>query len=96
MPILVGGSGLYVSSVIYDFQFPGTDAAIRARLDLEVGDAGLIARVEHVEHVVRDATPLLHRELGGADVHAPVELHRVGVDYLGALSLGFESLSERQ
>ena len=26
VPILVGGSGLYVSSVLYDFQFPGTDA----------------------------------------------------------------------
>jgi tRNA dimethylallyltransferase len=30
-PILVGGSGLYVSSVIQDFQFPGTDPAIRGR-----------------------------------------------------------------
>ncbi|TBN56469.1 tRNA (adenosine(37)-N6)-dimethylallyltransferase MiaA [Glaciihabitans arcticus] len=36
IPILVGGSGLYVSSVIYDFQFPGTDAAIRARLEDEL------------------------------------------------------------
>ncbi len=26
LPILVGGSGLYVSSVIHDFAFPGTDA----------------------------------------------------------------------
>ena len=33
MPILVGGCGLYVSSVVYDFRFPGTDAAIRARLE---------------------------------------------------------------
>jgi tRNA dimethylallyltransferase len=35
-PILVGGSGLYVSSVIYDFQFPGTDQAIRERLEAEL------------------------------------------------------------
>ena len=33
VPILVGGSGLYVSAVIQDFRFPGTDAAIRARLE---------------------------------------------------------------
>jgi tRNA dimethylallyltransferase len=44
--ILVGGSGLYVSSVLYDFQFPGTDAAVRARLeaDLEAGGPGLLHR----------------------------------------------------
>jgi tRNA dimethylallyltransferase len=39
LPILVGGSGLYVSSVIYDFQFPGTDNEVRARLEAEL-DAG--------------------------------------------------------
>ncbi len=38
--LLVGGSGLYVSSVIHDFRFPGTDAVIRARLEAELADAG--------------------------------------------------------
>jgi tRNA dimethylallyltransferase len=38
--LLVGGSGLYVSSVIHDFRFPGTDAAIRARLEAELAEAG--------------------------------------------------------
>ena len=36
VPILVGGSGLYVSSVLYDFRFPGTDPVIRARLEAEL------------------------------------------------------------
>jgi tRNA dimethylallyltransferase len=40
VPILVGGSGLYVSSVIYDFSFPGTDAAIRERLEAELAASG--------------------------------------------------------
>jgi tRNA dimethylallyltransferase len=40
VPILVGGSGLYVSSVIYDFQFPGTDAALRGRLEAELAESG--------------------------------------------------------
>jgi tRNA dimethylallyltransferase len=40
MPILVGGSGLYVSSVIYRFEFPGTDAAIRERLEAELVASG--------------------------------------------------------
>ena len=38
--LLVGGSGLYVSSVIHDFRFPGTDAAIRARFEAELAELG--------------------------------------------------------
>jgi tRNA dimethylallyltransferase len=40
VPMLVGGSGLYVSSVVYDFQFPATDPVIRARLEQELLDRG--------------------------------------------------------
>jgi tRNA dimethylallyltransferase len=39
-PILVGGSGLYVSSVLWDFTFPGTDPAIRAALEAELASHG--------------------------------------------------------
>lgn len=38
--ILVGGSGLYVSSVIFDFRFPPRDAAVRARLEAELAALG--------------------------------------------------------
>ena len=34
--ILVGGSGLYVSSVVFDFRFPPHDDALRARLEAEL------------------------------------------------------------
>ncbi|MET0726594.1 MAG: tRNA (adenosine(37)-N6)-dimethylallyltransferase MiaA [Leifsonia sp.] len=40
VPILVGGSGLYVSAVVYDFRFPGTDAQLRARLEAELAASG--------------------------------------------------------
>jgi len=40
IPILVGGSGLYVSSVLWNFEFPGTDARIRSRLEAELTAAG--------------------------------------------------------
>ena len=40
IPILVGGSGLYVSSVLWDFRFPGTDAGIRSRLETELATGG--------------------------------------------------------
>ncbi|WP_285683321.1 tRNA (adenosine(37)-N6)-dimethylallyltransferase MiaA [Actinoplanes sp. NBRC 103695] len=36
VPLLVGGSGLYVRSVLEDFAFPGTDPVIRARLEDEL------------------------------------------------------------
>ncbi|GIE27201.1 tRNA dimethylallyltransferase [Actinoplanes italicus] len=40
VPLLVGGSGLYVRAVLEDFEFPGTDPAIRARLEEELAAAG--------------------------------------------------------
>lgn len=51
--ILVGGSGLYVSSVVFDFRFPPHDARLRAELEAELAAHGpgmLFARL-------RDADP---------------------------------------
>lgn len=41
VPVLVGGSGLYVSSVLYEFEFPGTDKSIRAELEARVEAEGI-------------------------------------------------------
>ncbi|CAN5412755.1 tRNA (adenosine(37)-N6)-dimethylallyltransferase MiaA [soil metagenome] len=59
VPVLVGGSGLYVSSVVYDFQFPGTDPVIRARLEQELLDRG---------------PGLLHRDLVAVDPDAAASI----------------------
>jgi len=40
VPILVGGSGLYVRAAIDNLEFPGTDPAVRARLERELAEAG--------------------------------------------------------
>ncbi|GGO84074.1 tRNA dimethylallyltransferase [Nocardioides phosphati] len=40
VPILVGGSALYTRAVLDHFEFPGTDAAIRARLEAELEAVG--------------------------------------------------------
>ncbi|RZU49638.1 tRNA dimethylallyltransferase [Krasilnikovia cinnamomea] len=40
VPLLVGGSGLYVRAVLEEFSFPGTDPVIRARLEAELADSG--------------------------------------------------------
>ncbi len=40
VPLLVGGSGLYVRAVIDHLEFPGTDPGIRARLERQLAEAG--------------------------------------------------------
>jgi tRNA dimethylallyltransferase len=40
VPVLVGGSGLYVRAAIDDLEFPGTDPLIRARLEAELAERG--------------------------------------------------------
>ncbi|WBB70949.1 tRNA (adenosine(37)-N6)-dimethylallyltransferase MiaA [Micromonospora sp. WMMD812] len=40
VPLLVGGSGLYVRAVLEQFEFPGTDPAVRERLERELAEAG--------------------------------------------------------
>lgn len=50
--ILVGGSGLYVSSVLFDFRFPPRDEALRARLEAELdsdGPGALFARLKAID-----------------------------------------------
>lgn len=48
-PILVGGSGLYVSAVLYEFEFPGTDAQLRARLEHEAETVGISALYQRLQ-----------------------------------------------
>ncbi|MDP1878841.1 MAG: tRNA (adenosine(37)-N6)-dimethylallyltransferase MiaA [Actinomycetota bacterium] len=52
VPIVVGGSGLYVSAVLDDLRFPGTDPAVRARLE---------------DELARDGAAALHERLGALD-----------------------------
>jgi tRNA dimethylallyltransferase len=54
VPLLVGGSGLYVSSVLFDFRFPGTDPTVRQRFEQLAENGGptalheLLARTDPV------------------------------------------------
>jgi tRNA dimethylallyltransferase len=51
-PVLAGGSGLYVRAAVDDLDFPGTDDALRARLEQELaetGPAALHARLAAVD-----------------------------------------------
>jgi tRNA dimethylallyltransferase len=40
VPVLAGGSGLYVQAVLDDLDFPGTNAEVRAQLEAELAEQG--------------------------------------------------------
>lgn len=50
LPILVGGSGLYVSGAVFDFRFPGTDALVRERYEVQLAAEGTRALYELLSH----------------------------------------------
>ena len=52
VPILAGGSGLYIRAALGDLDFPGTDPEVRDRLEAEVA---------------RDGAAALHARLAGLD-----------------------------
>ena len=58
VPVLAGGSGLYVRAALDDLDFPGTDPGIRARLEDELsraGPAALHARLARLDPVAAGA-----------------------------------------
>jgi tRNA dimethylallyltransferase len=58
VPVLVGGSGLYIRAALGDLDFPGTDDEIRARLESELaadGPLGLYQRLQAVDPIAADA-----------------------------------------
>ncbi|MBA3311019.1 MAG: tRNA (adenosine(37)-N6)-dimethylallyltransferase MiaA [Nocardioidaceae bacterium] len=40
VPVVVGGSALYLRAVLDEFEFPGTDVGVRRRLEAELAEAG--------------------------------------------------------
>jgi tRNA dimethylallyltransferase len=55
VPVLVGGSALYTRAVLDRFEFPGTDPALRARLEAELGEVGAPALHERLARVDPEA-----------------------------------------
>lgn len=80
-PILVGGSGLYVSSVVFDFRFPPHDDHLRTRLEADLdreGPGAMYARLRELDPVTaeridarngRRVVRALEVVLQGADNH---------------------------
>ena len=52
VPVIVGGSMLYIQSLLDDWEFPATDAVVRARWEARLDDIGSVAL--HNDLAVRD------------------------------------------
>ena len=54
-PMLVGGSGLYVNSVLEDLEFPGTNLEIRAKYEEILEEQGVEVLYEMLERIDKEA-----------------------------------------
>ncbi|WP_210478773.1 tRNA (adenosine(37)-N6)-dimethylallyltransferase MiaA [Naasia sp. SYSU D00948] len=93
VPILVGGSGLYLSAVLHDFRFPGTDPGLRVRLEGELAERGAAAMWEVLRDRDPDAARAIDAGNGRRVVRALEVIELTGRPY--AASLPDESRSWR-
>jgi tRNA dimethylallyltransferase len=85
VPLLVGGSGLYVRAVLDELDFPGTDPAVRARLEEElaaVGPVELHARLARLDPAAAEA---VLRSNGRRIVRALEVIELTGGPFLASL-----------
>jgi tRNA dimethylallyltransferase len=93
VPVLVGGSGLYVRAVIDNLDFPGTDQRLRDRLEgelAEIGSAALHARLARVDP---DAAAAILPGNGRRIVRA-LEVVELSGQPFSAILPGYESVYE--
>ncbi|WP_293695331.1 tRNA (adenosine(37)-N6)-dimethylallyltransferase MiaA [uncultured Agrococcus sp.] len=69
-PIIVGGSGLYVSAVLFGFSFPARDPALRTRLERELEEQGADALHERLRELDPQAAADIDRANGRRIVRA--------------------------
>jgi tRNA dimethylallyltransferase len=55
VPIVVGGSALYLRAILDEFAFPGTDPAVRAELEAELEELGPLALYERLSRLDPEA-----------------------------------------
>ncbi|MEX2552944.1 MAG: tRNA (adenosine(37)-N6)-dimethylallyltransferase MiaA [Actinomycetota bacterium] len=60
LPLLVGGSGLYFRAVVDPLEFPGTDSAVRTRLERELEELGPERLYERLLQVDPKAAERIH------------------------------------
>lgn len=85
VPLLVGGSGLYVRAVLEEFEFPGTDPAIRERLEAELAVSGAVPLFERLRELDPVAAGKILPSNGRRIVRALEVIELTGAPFTAAL-----------
>jgi len=85
LPVLVGGSGLYLRAVLDDLDFPGTDPALRDRLEGELVALGAPALHERLATVDPQAAARILPTNGRRLVRALEVVELTGLPFRAAL-----------
>lgn len=70
VPILVGGSGLYIQSVIDEIEFPGTDPLVRHQLQTELEEHGIAVLFQRLQQADPQAAAAISPQNGRRIVRA--------------------------
>ncbi len=84
-PVLVGGSALYTRAILDQFEFPGTDVAVRARWEAELAAVGPEALHRHLAEVDPAAAARMQPENGRRTVRALEVIELTGRPYSASL-----------
>src|SRR5215218_6922925 len=85
VPVLAGGSALYVRAILDDFAFPGTDAKVRRRLETELEEIGSGALHKRLAEVDPAAAAQILPSNGRRIVRALEVIEITGAPYIATL-----------
>lgn len=84
-PVLVGGSALYTRAILDRFEFPGTDDAVRRRLEEELAEVGPAAMHLRLRDLDPDAADRILVENGRRTVRALEVIELTGRPFTASL-----------
>lgn len=91
LPIVVGGSMLYIAALINTFEFPGRDEALRAQLEQDLNDLGPAAMHKRLELLDETAASRIEPQNGRRIVRALEIVMITGEPFAASLPDQFES-----
>ena len=91
LPIVVGGSMLYIAALINTFEFPGRDEDLRAQLEQDLIDQGPIAMHKRLELLDEVAASRIEPQNGRRTVRALEIVMITGEPFAASLPEQFES-----
>ncbi len=85
VPVVVGGSALYIRAILDDFVFPGTDPVVRGRLEAELAAGGSTSMHERLARLDPAAATAIEPANGRRVVRALEVIELTGQPYVARL-----------